>query len=211
MAASFNKRRVGLCAYLKNHLAIIVPMFHKEGLISDKESREALDDSTSISKRADNLVAVIGSKIETNEELLKDVLRILREAKIAHTFVAIIEDELHNSQRSGSTTATNKDQPVATDQNKESQPGHTLVTQEVEVPLEHNRYSVRVNTLYQATHCPSVGNSLHTPIISSMCRHLVSEGDTLDTSGPTSNTYASSGHPHSAQGKQAVLFYFIQV
>ena len=63
-----------------------------------------MDDSISKRERAESLVVVLESKIQTNEEVLKDFLGILQEAGVGHTYVVIMENELRNPQRSSGLT-----------------------------------------------------------------------------------------------------------
>ena len=100
MAAAFQKRRAGLAAILKHSLPTMAPPLYNNGLISDKERETVMDDSVSKRERAESLVATLETKIQTNEEELKEFLKILREAGVGHTYVVIMENELSNPQRS---------------------------------------------------------------------------------------------------------------
>ena len=100
MAAAFQKRRAGLVAILKHSLPTMAPTLYNNGFISDRERETAMDDSVSKRERAESLVATLETKIQTNEEELKEFLKILREAGVGHTYVVIMENELGNPQRS---------------------------------------------------------------------------------------------------------------
>ena len=89
--AAYYKRRAGLSAILKNHLATVAPRLHSEGVISNEDCEIAVDETASKRERADSLVAAIGKKIKTDEKALQDVLRILQEAGVGRLYVAIME------------------------------------------------------------------------------------------------------------------------
>ena len=99
MAAAFQKRRAGLVAILKHSLATMAPALYNEGLISDKDRETAMDDSVSKRERAESLVAVLETKIQVDEGVLKEFLKILREVGVGHTYVVIVENDLRNPQR----------------------------------------------------------------------------------------------------------------
>ena len=111
MAAAFQKRRAGLVAIFKHSLATMAPVLYNKGLISDKEKDTAMDDSVSKRERAESLVATLETKIVANEEVLKEFLKILREVGVGHTYVVIMENELHNPQRS-SVESVRKDAQI---------------------------------------------------------------------------------------------------
>ena len=115
MAAAFQKRRAGLVAILKHSLATMAPALYNEGLISDKDRETAMDDSVSKRERAESLVAVLETKIQDDEEVLKEFLKILREVGVGHTYVVIVENDLRNPQR------------VAVSGRKEVTPTHTII------------------------------------------------------------------------------------
>ena len=147
MAAAFQKRRAGLVAILKHSLATMAPALYDKGLISDKERETAMEDSQSKRERAESLVATLETKIQVNEEALKEFLKILREAGVGHTYVVIIENDLRNPQRSSAvsvridtqTQNSTTPEPQATCKNEEASSkgiGHTHSSeqrQEVEV------------------------------------------------------------------------------
>lgn len=123
MAAAFQKRRAGLVAILKHSLTTMAPVLCNKGLISDKERDTAMDDSVSKRERAENLVAMLETKVQTNEEVLKEFLKILREAGVGHTYVVIMENELCNPQRSNVVSVRKDTQihiPVAQAKNGEA-------------------------------------------------------------------------------------------
>ena len=147
MAAAFQKRRAGLVAILKHSLATMAPALYDKGLISDKERETAMEDSQSKRERAESLVATLETKIQVNEEALKEFLKILREAGVGHTYVVIIENDLRNPQRCSAvsvrkdTQVQNSTTPEAQARNEEASTkgiGHTCThsseeKQEVEV------------------------------------------------------------------------------
>ena len=89
--AAYYKRRAGLSAILKNHLATVAPRLHSEGMITNKDREIAVDDKVSKRERADDLVEAIGKKIKMDEKVLQDVLRILQEVGVGRLYVAIME------------------------------------------------------------------------------------------------------------------------
>ena len=115
MAAAFQKRRAGLVAILKHSLATMAPALYNEGLISDKDRETAMDDSVSKRERAESLVAVLETKIQVDEGVLKEFLKILREVGVGHTYVVIVENDLRNPQR------------IAVSGRKEDTPTHTII------------------------------------------------------------------------------------
>lgn len=125
MAAAFQKRRAGLVAILKHSLATMAPALYNEGLISDKDRETAMDDSVSKRERAESLVATLETKIQVDEEVLKEFLKVLREVGVGHTYVVIVENDLCNPQRSSSAVSGRK----------EDTPTHTI-TPEVQAKNE---------------------------------------------------------------------------
>ena len=102
MAAPFFKRRAGLIAILKNHVATVAPKFCDIGLITKTESEAAMNEETNNRReRAEALVAAIGREIKSDESQLRSFLRILRETRVGHTYVTIMEHEDKNLQGYG--------------------------------------------------------------------------------------------------------------
>lgn len=146
MAAAFDKRRAGLGALLKNHLATVAPRFYDEGFISDEDREQAMDETTNKSERAEYLVAAIGRKITANNVPLKDFLAILREFGIGYLYVKIMEREAGRPQTtpiiieaaSLGSGSQNVRKPQFGKQ-RESDKVHVRVIQEVKAPAQPER------------------------------------------------------------------------
>lgn len=142
MAAPFLKRRAGLIAVLKNNLGIVAPKLCNIGLITKTESEAATNDKTNRRERAEALVAAIGRKIQTDELQLKAFLGILRETRVGHIYVTIIEREGKNLNGTGTDAsfASNFDRDSHEEvnrHNKEKSNGRedqVVAIEDVEVP-----------------------------------------------------------------------------
>ena len=109
MAAAYHKRRAGLSAILKNHLATVAPRLYSEGVISSQDCEVAIDGKANKRERANGLVVAIGKKIKTDEKVLKDVLRILREIGVGRLYVAIMEAAAQRPQENGGSSSNGGD------------------------------------------------------------------------------------------------------
>lgn len=139
MAEAFQKRRAGLVAILKHSLTTMAPVLYNKGLLTDKEREAAMDESASKWERAEGLVSGLGTKIQRNEKTLKEFLEILQEARVAHTYVVIMNNELGSLQRERVNESVRKNAEAAEAKSDEDHPSKWRIVQTDSLEPEPSR------------------------------------------------------------------------
>ena len=160
MAAPFFKRRAGLIAILKNNLGTVAPKLCNIGLITKTENEVATDYNSNRRERAEALVAAIGRKIKTDESQLRAFLGILRETRVGHIYVTIMEREAKNLNGNGTDTgfasSFDRDSHVVVNRHdKEKSNGRedkVVAVEDVEEPPPQLQRYVRVQKVHLYTH-----------------------------------------------------------